>query len=357
MSQRQIEVLIVDDSPMIRKLLARIIEKDDEIKVIHTAANGQEALDRIHEKRPAIVLTDLQMPVMDGLELTRQIMQTDPLPILVVSSAVQKNDRVNVFNLLEAGALDVLPKPQSGNISDYSHIEDILIHKIKKLARVDHSPASPVATQTRTGGNSPNPVNATTVTRKQHSNSFSMVVIGSSTGGPQALVDLLSRLPADFSLPIVIVQHISKGFVTGLVEWMNNSISLPVSVARDNEVAKPGHVYLAPDGSHLEVSHGRALRLKDYPPKASHKPAVDYLFSSAANVFKERCIAVILTGMGRDGAEGIREIYQAGGYTLAQNQTSCIVFGMPRAAIELNVINEIHEPAKLAELIEKALKS
>jgi two-component system chemotaxis response regulator CheB len=313
----RIRVLLVDDSPMALLLIRRTLAQDPQIEVVGTAEDGAEGLRLVHELQPDVVSTDLFMPVMDGLELTRRIMAESPRPVLVCSTAVQADNTINIFDLLQAGALDVFPKPRTG--LDQGDLSG-LVRKIRVLAGVkvfrsrsarSHQGASAILER---------------VTRPQ------IVVVGVSTGGPRALQHLFGSLPAEFPLPILCVQHISGEFAEGLVNWLSGQSALTVRFARAGESFQPGTIYFPPPGQNLTVGTERDAVLLAIDEREVG-PSVDATMLSVAATYGAGSVGILLTGMGSDGAKGMVAISQAGGMTIAQNAETSVIFGMPERAI------------------------
>jgi two-component system chemotaxis response regulator CheB len=324
-----IRVLLVDDSVMALTVMQRLLATSPEIQVVGTARNGQEALDLIPQLRPTIICTDYLMPVMDGLELTRQIMARFPTPVLVVSAVATERGTPTTFKLLEAGALDIFPKPGADVGARYSQLAQELAQKIRILAGVTvFARRGLVSLPTASADFSQPPRELASAKR------ISIVAIGASTGGPQALKEILQHLPPNLSVPILCVQHISDGFLQGLIDWLALSSRLRVKVAEANELAVPAVVYFPPDRMHLEVEHNGRLCLSRTKPVGGHCPSVNVLLKSVAKYFGRHALGVLLTGMGNDGAEGLLAIAKAGGDTVAQSEESCVVFGMPKVAID-----------------------
>lgn len=439
-----IKVLIVEDSPVAMIILKRILASSPEIQVVGTAKNGLEALEVIIQLQPDVICTDLHMAQMNGLEFTKEVMSKFPRPILVISAAVRKEDTYNVFELLQAGAVDVFPKPETGLTSDYDRLRQELINKVKVLSGVKvftrfSSQNSPPDTTERdilslpdgkkqkyprnqeifiesnkeflcrsqsgkidrinkqeSKGNlpeisSPLPPSSTVAPlgraglqagvqgshQKQAENSQSkaafpipsanffaasasrqkkklifpissrpsniirVVAIGASTGGPQALLTILSQLPSNFSASAICVQHISLGFLPGLVNWLNSECVLPVKIAAPGERVQPGVIYFPLEGHHLEVDSQKRFVCSTAAPLAGHRPSVTVTFNSVARRWAAQSAGVLLTGMGRDGAEGMQAIAASGGLTIAQNEASSVVFGMPKEAIALGAVQHI----------------
>jgi len=325
-----IRVLLVDDSVVALTVLQKLLASSPEIQVVGTARNGREALDLIPQLRPTVICTDYVMPIMDGLELTRQIMTRFPTPVLVVSAVVTEKGTPTTFKLLEAGALDIFPKPGTVAGAVFSRLAEELAQKIRILAGVtvfarrglgSHAASNPDFNQPPREPASPKRI--------------SLVAIGASTGGPQAMKEVLQNLPTNLPAPVLCVQHISDGFLQGLVDWLAMCSPLRVKVAEPDELASPGVVYFPPNRTHLAVGRNGRLCLSGNGPVGGHCPSVDVLFKSVAQHFGRNALGVLLTGMGSDGAEGLLAIAKAGGDTVAQNEASSVVFGMPKVAIDL----------------------
>lgn len=365
-----IRVLLVEDSPVALIILKRILASSKDIAVVGTARSGTEALALIPKLQPDVICTDLHMPHMNGLEFTGEVMANFPKPILVISASVQVEDTYNVFQLLNAGAVDVFPKPKTGLASDYQEASTELIHKIKVLAGVKvftkhrrgevKASAPPINEPPTTKGvNASVGVSATRKTNissiqttpENRHRSIRVVVIGASTGGPQALHTLLTQFSPQFPVPIICVQHISEGFLRGLVNWLDCQCSLSVKIAQAGDLPQRGNVYFAPEGRHLEIDRNGRFLYSSAPALGGHRPSVTVTMKSVANFYGSHSLAVLLTGMGRDGAEGMLEIAQLGGLTVAQSEESCVVFGMPREAIALGATRHILPVEAIAPLI------
>ncbi|MDP2795130.1 MAG: chemotaxis-specific protein-glutamate methyltransferase CheB [Sulfurisoma sp.] len=330
-----IRVLLVDDSPIALHILQRLLSRSPDIQVVGTAADGREALDLLPALNPDVICTDLHMPVMDGLELTRAVMASQPRPILVVSVSVEPGS-VNVFRLLEAGAVEVYPKPRAILEADQEKLARELASKIRIVAGVlvfrrkeaaMPAPAPPLPPQPSLSLPSHAPVR--------------IVAIGASTGGPLALREILSRLPAGFQAPVVCVQHIGEGFLSEMVAWLAEVSPLPVKKAAQGETPQAGVVYFTPGDVHLEFDDDGRFALTQAPPCDGYRPSATVTLRAAARCFGAGAVGVLLTGMGRDGAEGMADIAAAGGVTLAQDEASSVVYGMPRAAVELGAARHV----------------
>lgn len=342
-----ISVLLVEDSPVALEILDRLLASSPDIKVVGKACNGKEAIDLIPKLQPKVICTDLHMKEMDGLELTKQVMANHPRPILVVSTSVQKENTNTIFELLQAGAVDVFPKPNTGLASDYEQVKRDLINKIKILSGVT------VFTKRQTPPvKSPISVNnfafPTDITR-----TIRAVAIGASTGGPQALHKIIAQLPANLPVPVICTQHISKGFLQGLVDWLDSECKVKVKIAQVGEIPTPGTVYFAPDNNHLEIDTQGKFIYGSPLPVDGHCPSVTVSFRSVAKFYGRAAMSILLTGMGKDGAAGMQAVAQAGGITIAQDEKTCVVFGMPSEAISLGVAKHVLPIQDIAPLLLK----
>lgn len=335
--RRKIKTLIIDDSAMVRKILSVGLSEDEEIEVIGTASDPQVAMQILAKQRPDVITLDLEMPNMDGLTFLRSYMKTNPIPTVVISSQTQRSAQATV-DALAAGAVDVIAKPRvelGGGLGGMMHSITSSI-KVAARARVSHHaaraavPAQPV----RPVGHCPNG----TVSNQPGEIPNWMFVIGSSTGGVQAVTRVLSTMPRE-TPPILIVQHMPEGFTRSFAERLNQTCAMQVKEAEDGDLLENGRVLIAPGGErHMIIAkYGPRMGVKliEGPQVCFSRPAVDVLFRSVAARAGGRVSAVILTGMGRDGAEGQLAIRQSGGRTVAQDEASCSVFGMPGAAAEI----------------------
>ncbi|GAB4190567.1 MAG: chemotaxis-specific protein-glutamate methyltransferase CheB [Coleofasciculaceae cyanobacterium] len=303
-----IRVLLVEDSRLYLAILKRILNSSPQIEVVGEARTGLEALPLIPKFNPDVICTDLHMPQMNGLEFTSEVMALYPRPILVISASVQEDDTHHVFQLLEAGALDIFPKPRVGLAMDDELLQQALIDKITILSGVK------VFKKKR---KSPSQVkNLETGQRSNFSlNSYfkpKVVVIGASTGGPQALQELFSQLPSNFPLPVICIQHICLGFLQGFIDWLASSCRLPIQIAQPGDIPKPGIIYFPPEHQHLEVDAKGRFICSNAPPLDGHRPSVTVTFESVAKFYSKATVGILLTGMGRDGADGMQAIDRAG---------------------------------------------
>ena len=337
-----IRVLVVEDSPLMCKILTTTLNADPRILVAAVANNGKEAVDLVPSLKPDIITMDMDMPVMDGLEATKQIMAYHPTPILIVSSSVFKVGMDKVFKAISHGALDVMDKSELELVGDRKSGET-LTAKVKFLTgvRVVDRPLVKLR-------NERSLVDLKTPRKRISDKIVAMV---SSTGGPQALLKILRRLPEDFPCGIVIVQHITSGFLSGLVDWLSKECKIRVKIGEDSEEIRPGVAYIAPDNFQMKVKEGGKISLLDEPANGGHRPSGDVLLESVARIYGKGSVGAILTGMGRDGVMGMKAIKQSQGRTIAQNEKSCAIFGMPNAAIEMNVIDQVLPLERIAEEI------
>ena len=351
-----IRVLFVDDSALVRSMLKQVFQEDERFQVAGEACDGKEAVSKAREGNIDLIIMDINMPVMDGIEATRQIAAFSPAAIVMFTT---EDTMDSIYRSISAGALEVLQKP---NLTDMT--EEMLRNFREKIYVISQSRKDkvqffsnrtvqqPAASQEQEGTNSRLPSG---IPRKK----YDILFVGSSTGGPSAIQSLLQQLPNDFPLPIMITQHIDKLFDRQLVKWLGDTTKFKVSLARDGEFPEEGHVYIAPADKHLVIGSigGRyVMQLNNDPPVHFLKPSVDKMFSSAAAVVGDKVLAVILTGMGKDGAEGAVAIRQNGGSMLAQDEQSCIVFGMPKAVIEAGAAQAVLPLDKIGEALAAAVR-
>ncbi len=330
-----IRVLVVEDSPTVRELLVAMLESDPEIQVVGQAEDGREGVRQARRLEPDLITMDVHMPELDGLAATKEIMTLVPTPIIIVSSAANTSSVALSLDATQAGALMVLPKPESPLDAGFEEQRMQLTAMVKAMAQVKvvrrWAPRRPVSDLLHLASRLP----AGDTTR------IRIVAIGCSTGGPAALRTLLAGLPKDFPLPVVVVQHMARSFVTGLANWLDGGSPLPVTVAEDREILRGGRVYLAPDDHHLGVTReGRAV-FYGGPPIGGFRPSVTHLFASVAESFAGSALAVIMTGMGNDGVAGLAQLKTAGGLVLAQDEASSVVFGMAQEALRSGLTDAV----------------
>ena len=344
-----IRALIVDDSAFMRKALTNMLQTDREIEVVATARNGDEALDKIFKLKPDLVTLDVEMPGMNGLEVLKIIMEQMPLPVLIVSSLTSEGAQTTL-EALDLGAIDFIPKSLADVSLNILKIKDDLITKIKAIAHKRPSflnKAGQECPAYRTHRLDRRDFLTPSWQKKKNfiHHKVGVVAIGTSTGGPKALQELLSPLPADFPTGIVIVQHMPAAFTGPFAQRLDQLCAIKVKEAEPGDTIQSGLALLAPGNLHMKVVRKKAtevnLELTPYPGNLPYCPSVDIMMASVAEVYPGRCIGVILTGMGHDGRDGVLRIKQSQGKTLAQDEDSCVVFGMPKAAIETGAIDKV----------------
>jgi two-component system chemotaxis response regulator CheB len=334
-------VLIVDDSLTAQRTLSGALAGHADIEVVGQAATGVEAVALAQKLKPTLITMDIRMPDMDGLSATEQIMALCPTRIVIVSSEVGSPDQNLTFRALNAGALEVLPKPRLAAQRGLALgvFESEFVSTVRAMAEV-------AVVRRRLGAASHLPPPRAPAARH-----FRALAIGASTGGPQAIGQLCAQLSPTLPLPILIVQHMSPGFTGGFAHWLDQESPLRVKLAEDGELPQDGKVYLAPDGLHMRIGKDRRLRLGDDAPVGHFRPSVDVLFRSVAESLGAAGIGLLMTGMGSDGAEGLLAMRRAGAWTLAQEARSCVVNGMPAAAKKLDAVDAFVTPSDLPNLL------
>lgn len=343
-----VSVLIVDDSGFFRRRLSEMIAACPELKVVGTASNGREAIAQVHALRPDVITMDYEMPVMDGISALRAIMAECPTPVLMFSSLTYEGARVTL-EALDAGAVDYLPKNFAEISGNAEELRAKLSERLLAIARgARHSALG------RSGSGAAESTVVPLPRRQQKKLERSLVVIGTSTGGPVALQRILTPLPASYPLPLLLVQHMPASFTPAFAERLNSQCQIRVKEAEDGDSLEPGWALLAPGGKQLMVTQGGRVKVLPGDERLNYKPCVDVTFASAANVFRDRVLALVLTGMGSDGCEGARLLKQAGSTVWAQDEASSVIYGMPMAVARAGLADEIMSlptlGARLAEL-------
>lgn len=341
-----IRVLVVDDSGFFRRRLTEILNADSAISVIDTAVNGAEGVEKVVRLTPDVVTMDVEMPVMDGINAVRRIMMTRPTPILMFSSLTHEGAQATL-DAIEAGATDFLPKRLQDIAGDYGEAKRRLCARVRAIAKKDRTPPDlrPDGAlrvphhqgMERSSSKKPPAGRHSPIAHK-------LVVIGTSTGGPVALQAVLGGLPADFSLPLLLIQHMPATFTPAFAQRLDQHCAVGVREARDGDVVQSGTALLAPGGRQMVVEklNGKAVvRVRDSRPNEHYQPSVDVSFTSSADVFPGQVLAIVLTGMGADGREGARLLKQGSSTVWAQNERSCVVYGMPMAVIEAGIADRI----------------
>lgn len=347
-----LRILIIEDSSVVAMLLRAIFEKEPGMQVVGHARDGREGVRMAHDLKPDVITMDIRMPAMDGFEATRMIMADNPIPIVVISSSVDDEELRITFRAIEEGALAVMEKPRGFTHPDFEAIRRNLVDTVRAMAGVRmFRRYKPVR---------PEDVNIYETAIQQRTNAYELLAIGASTGGPQVLHNIFSLLPVGFPVPIVAAQHISKGFVGGLVAWLAGNTLLNVKLAEQGETLNAGTVYFAPDDCHLLVTRGASgleASLNQDVEVNGFRPSASLLFKSVAQTCKNRAVGLLLTGMGRDGADGLLTLRRAGSHTVVQDEESAVVYGMPGAAIALDAVDQVvaldRIPAYLSSIVRK----
>ena len=347
----KIRVLIVDDSAFMRKVITQMLQSDEEIEVIGAARNGLEAVEKVRTMKPDIVTLDVEMPVMNGIEALKIIMKETPLPVLMVSSLTEEGAQVTL-DALDIGAVDYLPKNLSNISLNISKIKEDLLAKIKAIG----SQKIKFDKKKKREFNSISGLNMEAGKElkkfKSLSGKVAVVAIGVSTGGPKALQEILPIFPKDFSAGILVVQHMPKAFTGVFAERLNQMSKIEIKEAENGDKIRSGLALIAPGNMHMTVERKSpletAIKLSNEPADTLYKPSVDVMMKTVAQTYAGRCVGVILTGMGHDGRDGIKAIKETEGKTLAQDEESCVVFGMPKSAIDIGVIDKVVPLSQMA---------
>lgn len=343
-----INILITDDSATDTLLLKHLFEKEADMTVIGCAKNGKEAVEMASTLKPDLITMDIQMPIMNGYEATRIIMMNHPVPIVVISPTVNNREMNTAFQALEAGAVSVIEKPVNVLDPRFSFMRKRIISTIRAMAEIK------VIKQRFT---KPKKIDSEKwVIKDIKSGAYELVAIGASVGGPQALKIILSALPANFPVPIVIVQHMTVGFIAGFCQWLNDYCALPVKCISDKEELRPGTVYFAPENYHLQISKVNQVlvgKLLKEAPVAGFCPSITLLFQSIAESCGGHAVGILLTGMGKDGAEGLLDLKHQKALTLIQDEKSSVVFGMAAVAQSLGAVDKVIELNYFAQYLSR----
>ncbi len=362
-----VKVLVVDDSGFFRRRVSEILSADPNIQVVGTATNGREAIDQALALKPDVITMDYEMPMMDGITAVRTIMQRCPTPVLMFSSLTHEGARVTL-DALDAGAVDFLPK----NFEDISRnpekVKQLLCEKVHSIARSNRrsvgsspapsasvaplpkpsvtAPAAPVTARVTSAplgaassSSAATPVGASAAPKRK---AYKLVAIGTSTGGPVALQRVLTQLPANFPAPIVLIQHMPAAFTKAFAERLDKLCRISVKEAEDGDVLRPGLALLAPGGKQMMIDGRGMIKILPGDERLNYKPCVDITFGSAAKSYHDKVLAVVLTGMGADGREGARLLKQGGSQVWAQDEASCVIYGMPMAVVKANLADAVY---------------
>ena len=340
-----IKILIVDDSIVVQEFLTYLFSSDHDITIVGVAGSGNEAIELVKVKKPDVITMDIHMPGMDGYEATRIIMETVPTPIVIVSGSSNPKEMANTYRALEAGALAFVHRPPGLENPQFPTFSKDLIQTVKLMSEVKVVKLLP--------RNRKEQINSLRFgkTIENDVRSIQIIAIGASMGGPMALQKILSRLPKDLPVPVLIVQHIAAGFIKGFQEWLSITSGIKLRIAEDGEQLSAGIGYIAPDNYHMGVSPGRKISLSNKPPENGLKPSVNYLFRSVSQAFGPDALGVLLTGMGKDGAVELKAMKDKGALTIVQNEESSVVFGMPGEALRIGAADHALSPESIAEIL------
>lgn len=340
-----IKVLVVDDSPTVQELMRHILTSDKDIDVIGSVYNGIEALKFLETIKPDVITMDINMPYMNGFEVTQRIMETNPVPIIIISSLFDSTDVERTFQAIQAGAVSVIEKPVSIRNENYKQICNNIINNVKLMSEI-----KVIKRKFQNRKELKKSTGVKAVTNNECCNK-KIVAIGVSTGGPPILKKIISNLTTSISVPILIVQHITPGFINGLVDWLRQETDIPIHIAFDGQSVLPGNIYFAPDDHHMEIMYNGKIALNKQEKINGLRPTVSHLFNSVANAYGKNSIGILLSGMGRDGVEELKLLKEKGAVTVAQDKESSVVYGMPGEAVKINAATHVLSLEKIAELI------
>lgn len=347
MKANTVKILIVEDSPVVMLLLKHLFDSDPACEVIGTARDGREAILFVGKQKPDVILMDVHMPGMDGYEATRQIMETQPVPIVISSASMKSSELNETFDALEAGAVAFVEKPPGIGSPDFEERVGTLLQTIKLMAEIKVVKRWP---RNRNTNHSSSPVNPVPMPKWS---GIQLIAMGASTGGPPVINKILKGLPAQFPFPILIVQHIAPGFLKGMVDWLNQSTPLSVHMAAQGTAVKPGHVYLAPENVNMGITpEGRIFLCRENDINNSC-PSVSFLFKTLADTYGAHAVGILLSGMGRDGADELKLLRDKGAMTMAQDEETSVVHGMPGEAIKLDAAAYILPPEGITAMLVK----
>lgn len=358
MTENPIKVLIVDDSKVSRDLLAYIVGLDPSLKVIGFAENGLEGIEFIKKQKPDVIMTDIEMPKMNGFQFTRKIMETNPIPIIVVSGVYNQAEVATGFDAIDAGALAIIEKPKGLGDTHCMDTARFVAETIKTMAKVKLEvegiaeggvPQKAASFQT--------PQQAESLFSKEWKpTNIEVVAIGASIGGPKAIRTLLSQLPRNFPVPILIVQHITSGFIDGFINWLNASTTFNVKMAVEGEELKAGTVYICPDMKLMKIGRNRNIALLPSDFTKQSESSISTLFASIQETFGQHAIAILLTGAGKDGSKELLNMRNNGVYTIAQDKGTSVKFDLPQSAIDLGAVHTVAPLQRIPGIIEKLMK-
>lgn len=354
---KKVKVLVVDDSALMRKIISDMINSENNMEVIGIARNGQDFFKKLEDVKPNVVTLDVEMPVMNGIEALKELKRRNiSIPVIVLSS-ISKISSELTMECLENGAFDFIAKPSGAISLDIDKVRNELISKINLAYEKcqDGCTIEEIRAISKDLSKELNEENKT-IYKKTFTNKIAALVIGASTGGPKALHEVIASLPANLGIPVFVVQHMPATFTKAFAERLNSKSKLTVVEAYDGQIVSNDVVYIAPGGFHMEIGKDKRIHLNKEPTIWGVRPAADKLFKSAASVYKERLMSVVLTGMGRDGAEGTVEVKKNGGITISQDKSTSVIYGMPKAAFETGMVDMVLRLDKVASEVVKIVK-
>ena len=350
-----IRVLVVDDSAFTRKIISDMLNSEPDIVVVDVARNGKIGVEKARSLKPDVITLDVEMPVMNGLEALEVIMREIPTPVVMLSAMTQEG-ATTTFRALEMGAVDFVPKPSGSIVLSVDEIHDMLLEKVRLAAKVKVRPRK-VGYRPDRRPMRPDQLKAARERPPRREERFrSVVIIGTSTGGPSALNRVLPDLPKDIPAGILVVQHMPPGFTKSLAARLNDACAIGVKEAEEGDGIEQGKALVAPGGKHMVVKASGKVRLSNAPPRNGVRPAIDNTMESAVDIYGKNLIGVVLTGMGRDGAEGMAAIKASGGKTIAEHESTCVIYGMPRAVIEQGLADLIVPLHEMGEAITRSVQ-
>lgn len=350
-----IKVLITEDSPVVRGYLKYILDSDPDIEVVGVAKDGEEAVEMVEKSKPDVVTMDIHMPKMDGYQATRKIMETAPVPIVICSASWNPEEVDKTFRTMEAGAVAALEKPRGMGHPDSEASVTELLKTVKLMSGV--KVVRRWSKDRRKAAAKRDKIPTKPKEKVAAAKNIKLIAMGSSTGGPLVLQTIISGIPKNFPIPVVIVQHIAPGFLSGLAEWLGRTTGYPVQIAEDGDTVKAGCVYLAPDGYQIGIDKSLKVHLNDEEPKQNLCPSVSYFFNTVAQNLGKQSVGVLLTGMGRDGAEELKLLKDMGAITIAQDKETSVVHGMPGEAIKIGGASLVLPSTQIADkLVELTVK-
>ncbi|KGK86042.1 chemotaxis response regulator protein-glutamate methylesterase [Clostridium sp. HMP27] len=354
---KKFKVLVVDDSALMRKIISDMINSENNMEVVAIARNGQDFIKKLEDVKPNVVTLDVEMPVMNGIEALKELRTRNiGIPVIILSSVSKKSSELTM-ECLENGAFDFIAKPSGAISLDIDKVRNELISKLNLAYEKCQNGCTieEIRAISKDISKELNEENKS-IPKKKFVNKISALVIGASTGGPKALHQVISNLPDDLGVPVFVVQHMPATFTKAFAERLNSRSKITVVEAYDGQAVTNNVVYIAPGGFHMEVGKDKKIHLNKEPTVWGVRPAVDKLFKSAAAVYKERLMSVVLTGMGRDGAEGTIEVKKNGGITISEDQSTSVIYGMPKAAYETGMVDMVLTLDKVASEIVKIVK-